>query len=329
MRVLVTGAAGFIGRDVVRALLDRGHGVRAVIRPSTPGEDLPWFDRVEVFRADLRSHPHLEAAFDGIDALVHLAAAKSGRDGAMFRSTVTGTERLLGAMAGAPTRRLVLASSYTVYDWSLNHSTLGGDGPVEHDLYSRDGYTVSKVWQERVSRRLSLEHGWDLTVLRPGDAWGSGREWAPGIGVRAGPVLAVVAPHRRPPLTYVRNCADCFAAVVDDERSFGETYTLVDGHPLSAWEYARRYKHWTGRHGIRLPLPYRAGHAVVGAVSAAVGAVARRPTRLPSLFDPAGFAARFKPPRHGNDKLIEELGWRPPYGLAGCLDDTFGSLTAT
>lgn len=324
MRVLVTGAAGLLGQAVVAALLDRGHDVRAVLRPSTRAEDLAWHDKVEVFRADLRSHPDLCDGFEGVDALVHLAATMSGGETAMFSGTVTATERLLEAMARTPTRRLVLASSYSVYGWSRIHGVLNENSPLEPDLYSRDGYAVSKTWQERVSRRQTREHGWDLTVLRPGFVWGPGGEWVYGLGFRGGPVLAVVAPRSRLPLTHVRNCADCFAAVVDDERSFGQTYNVVDGHPLSAWEYARRYRLWTGGHGMRVPIPYRAGMSVAQVVSAAIGAAARRPTRLPGIFVPSSYQARFKPLRHNNAKLAEQLGWHPPYGLTACLDDTFG-----
>lgn len=118
MRVLVSGAAGFLGQAVVTALLDRGHEVRAIVRPSSRVADLRWHDRAEVFRADLRSHPELEAAFGGAGTLVHLAATMSGGEAAMFSGTVTGTERLLDAMARTQTRRIVLASSYSVYDWS-------------------------------------------------------------------------------------------------------------------------------------------------------------------------------------------------------------------
>lgn len=324
MRVLVTGAAGFLGRAVVGSLLDKGHDVRAVLRPSSRAEDLAWHDRVEVFRADLRSHPDLDTAFDGVDALVHLAAAMSGGEVAMFSGTVTATERLLDAMARTPTRRLVLASSFSVYDWSRIHGALDEDSPVEQNLYARDGYAVSKVWQERVSRRMSEEHGWDLTVLRPGYVWGGGGEWVYGLGIRAGPALAVVAPRARLPLTHVKNCADCFAAVVDDDRSFGDTYNVVDGYPLTTWRYAERYLAWKGGSSLRIPVPFHAGLGAAQAVSAVVGAIARRPTRLPSLFVPSGFEARFKPLRHSNAKLARELGWYPPHGMAACLADTFG-----
>lgn len=323
MRVLVSGAAGFLGQAVVTALVDRGHEVRAIVRPSSRVEDLKWHGRAEVFRADLRSQPDLEAAFEGVGALVHLAATMSGGEAAMFSGTVTGTERLLDAMARTRTRRVVLASSYSVYDWSRIGRELDENSPVQEDVYSRDGYAVSKLWQERVSRRLSEQHHWDLTVLRPGFVWGEGGEWVYGLGIRAGPVLAVVAPQGRLPLTHVRNCADCFATVIDDERSFDQTYNVVDGYPLSAWDYAGRYQAWVGTGGIRLPLPYPMGRLAAQAVSAVVAAMARRPTRLPSLFVPASFEARFKPVVHNHAKLTRELGWHPPLGLAECLADTF------
>lgn len=192
-------------------------------------------------------------------------------------------------------------------------------------MYARDGYAVSKLWQERVTRRLSEQYHWDLTVLRPGYVWGEGGEWVYGLGIRAGPTLAVIAPQGHLPLTHVRNCADRFATMIDDERSFGQTYNVVDGHPLSTWDYASRYQAWVGTGGIRLPLPYPMGRLAAQAVSAAVGAMVRRPTRLPSLFVPASFEARFKPLVHNHAKLTRELGWHPPLSLAEALADTFGT----
>jgi UDP-glucose 4-epimerase len=324
MKVLVTGAAGFLGRSVVSALLDRSHDVRVVLRPSTRLETLAWGHQVEVFRADLRSHPDLVPAFDGIDAVVHLAAAMAGGEAAMFAGTVTATERLLDAMARTQTRRLVLASSYAVYDWSAIHGHLDEESPVEQDLYARDPYAVAKVWQERVALRASDEHGWELTVLRPGYIWGTGGEWLYGIGQRAGPLLAVVAPCARLPLTHVSNCADCFAAVVADPRSTDRTYNVIDGHALSTWAYAARYRRWTGGRTTLVPVPYGAGMLAARTVSGAVSALARRPARLPGLLVPGSFEARFKPLQHSNARLEAELGWRPPYDLATCLEATFG-----
>ena len=118
MRALVTGANGFLGRHVVNALLARGIEVRAMVRPAARLEALGWPSSVEVFRADLRTSRELATAFEGVDVLIHLAAVVSGGEDAQFAGTVVGTERLLDAMAASACRRLVLCSSFSVYDYS-------------------------------------------------------------------------------------------------------------------------------------------------------------------------------------------------------------------
>lgn len=118
MRALVTGANGFLGRHVVGALLARDIEVRAMVRPAAPLEALSWSSSVEVFRADLRSSCELRRAFEGVDVLLHLAAVVSGGEDAQFAGTVVGTERLLDAMVHSACRRLVLCSSFSVYDYS-------------------------------------------------------------------------------------------------------------------------------------------------------------------------------------------------------------------
>ena len=325
MRVLVTGANGFVGRSVVSALLDRGHAVRAVVRPSSNVAGLPWRDRdnLDLFRADLRTHPNLEAAFEGVDVLVHLAAALIRREEVQFASTVTGTERLLGAMARTGTRRLVLASSFAVYDWSEIKGTLDESSPLEGDLYCRDGYAVSKVWQERVTRRFAREQGWALTVLRPGFVWGRGNEWLAGVGLQLRQVLAVVGPRTELPLTHVSNCADCFVSVVDDDRSVGETYNVVDGFSISCWRYAGLYRRGTGIRALRVPVPYALGMAVARMLSGAVAGVSGRESHLPSIFIPCRYEARFKPLRYSNEKLARQLGLHPPHSLDECLALTY------
>ena len=106
--------------------------------------------------------------------LLHLAAVVSGGEDAQFAGTVAGTERLLDAMAVSACRRLVLCSSFSVYDYSSTRRTLDESSPLHEvpDVYARDGYTIAKWWQERVTRRFAEKQGWDLTVLRPGFIWG-------------------------------------------------------------------------------------------------------------------------------------------------------------
>src|SRR6516164_6814188 len=117
MRALVTGANGFLGRHVVGALLAREIEVRAMVRPAARLMGLDWPASVEVFRADLRTSCELRRAFEGVDVLLHLAAVVSGGEDAQFAGTVVGTERLLDAMATTACQRLVLCSSFSLYDY--------------------------------------------------------------------------------------------------------------------------------------------------------------------------------------------------------------------
>src|SRR5262249_40087546 len=163
-----------LGRSVVRALLARSVDVRALVRPAAPVDTLRWPASVEIFRADLRASTDLEQAFVGVDVLVHLAAAVTGGEDAQLASTVGRSHRLPAAMLKSAVKRIALASSISVYDWSKIHGTLDESSPLEegNDLYERDGYSIAKSWQEKVGRRLSTNNGWDLTVLRPGFIWG-------------------------------------------------------------------------------------------------------------------------------------------------------------
>lgn len=322
MRVLVTGANGFLGQHVVAALLARGHGVRAMVRPAT-GLDAPFWRDVDVFRADLRSSRDLDLAFEGVDVLVHLAAATSGGEDAQFAATVGGTERLLGAMARTTCRRLVLASSFAVYDWSAIRSTLDESSPLEPSdaLYERDGYTVAKAWQERVTRRCARQYGWDLTVLRPGFIWGRDHGYLAALGQKVGPIRVVIGPFSRMPLTHVENCADLFARAAEDPRAVGQTFNVVDGEGERIWSYLGAHLRGTGGHGLRVPIPYALAFLLV---RAAFATVFKRNPKLPQILIPCRFESRLKPLRYTNRRAREVLGWTPPLDLRGCLARTYG-----
>src|SRR5450755_2104988 len=218
MRALVTGANGFLGRHVVGALLARGIEVRAMVRPAARLEALGWPPAVEIFGADLRTSDELSRAFEGVDVLIHLAAVVSGAEDAQFAGTVVGTERLLAAMV----------SSFSVYDYSSTRRTLDEESPLHQvpDVYGRDGYTIAKWWQERVTRRFADAHGWDLIVLRPGFIWGRDHGYLAALGQQLGRHHLVIGPLTRIPMTHVENCADVFALAAMDPRARGQTLNV-------------------------------------------------------------------------------------------------------
>src|SRR5262245_27864039 len=151
MHAVVTGATGFLGRRLVKALCDDGCAVRCLVRPSSDLSQLqsdlgPLWRLVEVQHVDLANseacRPHLERG----DIVFHLAAGLTGSPSTLFLNTVIPTRALLGAAAAAEVRRVVLVSSLGVYGTvSLrNGATLTEETPLESQPQLRDPYTFSK-----------------------------------------------------------------------------------------------------------------------------------------------------------------------------------------
>ena len=321
MNVLVTGAGGFLGRYVVARLLERGHGVRALIRPASR---VPaWHKDVEVIRSDLRIDKELASMFDDIDALLHVASATSGSEEVQFASTVVGTERLLEAMAKSSTRKLLLVSSFAVYDWSLASEKIDENTPLISEMYEMGAYTIAKMWQERVVTKFSKLHDWDLTVMRPGFIWGPGHAQIAAMGRRVGSAYVMFGPFSRLPLTHVVNCADCLVAAIEKRESKGQTFNVIDNDQIRVWRYVREYAKRSHQNGIMIPVPYRLGMALANVAVLVSRILYGKKGKLPSLLTPRRFEAQFKPVRFSSDKLMSVLGWSPPLGFEECLKQTY------
>jgi len=119
VRLLVTGATGFLGRRVVADALRRGHTVRAMVRPGFDGASLP--PQVEIIRADLRDPHSIDVA--GVDAVLHLAAAKTGDLYSQMHTTVVGTENLIAANKNIGTTHIT-NGCYRLHpvEWNIGES---------------------------------------------------------------------------------------------------------------------------------------------------------------------------------------------------------------
>ncbi|MDE2496940.1 MAG: NAD-dependent epimerase/dehydratase family protein, partial [Xanthomonadaceae bacterium] len=126
-RVLVSGANGFVGSAVVRALLRHGYAVRALARPSSDTANIDGVD-VEIVRGDLLDPTSLERALLGCEGLFHLAADYRlwARDPHEIRRTnVRGTHAILMAAQRCGVRRVVHTSS--VATLGLHHDGTPSD----------------------------------------------------------------------------------------------------------------------------------------------------------------------------------------------------------
>jgi UDP-glucose 4-epimerase len=256
-----------------------------------------------------------------------LAAVVAGSEDAQFAGTVAGTERLLDAMATSQCRQVVLCSSFSVYNFSAVRRTLDENSPLHAvpDVYNRDGYTIAKWWQERVTRRYAEREGWQLTVLRPGFIWGRGSSYLAALGQQLGRHHIVIGPLTRIPMTHVENCAEVFALAVTNSRARNMTFNVVDGPGERIWNYLTDYMRGTGQSGWRIPVPYS---LAIGAVRLAYATVFRSATKVPTILVPNRFESRLKPLHFENRMLRETLGWTPRLNYRQCLERTYGPPAA-
>ncbi len=265
MRIGVTGAAGFIGSHLSERLLADGHevlGVDAFTRfyarelkeANLAGLRLaPGFELDEV---NLLEPTALAGRFAGLDALCHLAGRPGVRHGwpAVYQAgNVRTTEAVIGAAAHAGVRRVVLASSSSVYGCA--------GGPVAEDAPLRplSHYGLSKRRAEQVGRRLAVRHGIELVTLRFFTVYGPrqrpdmafARFVAAALGGEAMPVLGDGAQLRD--FTYVGDAAEAAALAVTEGRP-GGVYNVAGGRPASL---ADAFALLAGQLGCSPPLDHR------------------------------------------------------------------------
>src|ERR1700674_4712723 len=168
MRVLVTGASGFIGTTLCRELRAHGHAVRAAVRNAADEEP----DRLErVVVTDIAGEYDRSALLDGIDAVVHLVAVAHGAvsEAMLQRINVEGAAQLARAAAGR-VRRFVFLSSVKVHG-----EESGGRAFSETDMpRPEDAYGRSKLEAERSLREIAAGSGMELAVRRPPLVYGPG-----------------------------------------------------------------------------------------------------------------------------------------------------------
>ena len=257
MKVLVTGAAGFIGQAVISELGKHGHKVRAMVRNAEQQRVLPQISGLDVVVADVTDPASLAAALPGNDVVIHLAGVVWGEPAHMHRIMVEGTANLIQAMQQAGVSRMVLASSFSVYDWRKVDNILTESTPLADDSISQQGpYSSAKTQQELTARQLCKQHGIHLAVLRPAAVVAPGKYQAADLGPQLGPLQVVIAPQRKLRLVKVEHAAAAFAAACLAKLPDGFTVNLVDDDSITAWQLAARIRRDSSKFGLLLPLPY-------------------------------------------------------------------------
>ncbi len=247
LRCLVTGSAGFVGSNLVRALLARGCEAHGFDRAPAPFESpkLSWF------RGDIRDGAALREACEGVDTIFHTAAmietlTHTPRAFAeLVRSVnVEGTRAVLQAAREAGVRRLVHTSSIV---------TASGDehrGVTEATPYSTasDLYASTKVASEQLVLAANGESGLLTAAIRPGGIYGPGER-----NTIVGPLLKALkqgAPlvffgdgATRMDYTYIDNLVDAqiraAERLVEGSPVCGQAYFVTDGDPINTGKFSQ------------------------------------------------------------------------------------------
>jgi nucleoside-diphosphate-sugar epimerase len=316
MKVLVTGAGGFLGRAVVAAAARAGHEVVALVRPASVGGGEAFPPGVTAVAGDLRQCGPWRDALGDVDAIVHCAAA-FGDLPSQLAGTVLATENLLATLP-ASMRRIVHVSSLSVYDFDAPR--LGGvldeATPLEAAPLRRDAYTQTKLIQEKLVRDYAARAATELVVIRPGAIYGPGKDWDAGTGLKAGRFDLIFAPLAAMRLIHVDNCADAIVAALAAPLDGPLTVNLIDPEQPSHWRYHGLARRAGVPVGIAIPVPYIFVLALGGAARLASKLFFRGRARLPELLDPPRQRVRWRPLRYPNVRARAALGWVPRLDLA-------------
>lgn len=227
----MTGGAGFIGRVVVRRLVDRGDHVVALVRdPAAAGSVLPA--GAEVVISDLAVTSALTTAFEGADGVIHLAGSYRigipvSEHAAMLDANLGVTERVLDAAVAANVPRIVDVSTVNVFGNTR--------GRVVDESFRRDeadgfvSYYDKTKWLAHLAAERRITSGAPIVIVQPGTTYGPGDHTALGQQLQtayAGTAPFIALGNAGVSPTHVRDLADGIVAAFDRGR-IGESYVLA------------------------------------------------------------------------------------------------------
>ena len=318
MTTLVTGATGFVGSAVLRALIRRGEPVRALVRPSSSLrllEGLP----VQIETGDLDEPASCRGALRGCDALFHVAADYRlwvRQPEPMYRTNVDGTRELLLAGAEAGMQRIVYTSSVATLGLRADH--LPSDETTPATLADMIGhYKRSKFLAEQAVRELVAGSGLPVVIVNPSAPVGP----ADARPTPTGRVVLEAARGRIPAfvdtglnLVHVDDVADGHLLAFEHGR-IGERY-ILGGDNLLLREMLAEIAGLVGRKPPRLQLPPRA----LRPVALVAEAIARLGIGSEPLVTADGVRMARKPMYFTSAKAERELGYRSRPAAEGLRD---------
>ncbi|MGB8347331.1 MAG: NAD-dependent epimerase/dehydratase family protein, partial [Ktedonobacteraceae bacterium] len=317
MKVLVTGAAGFLGGHLVDMLIERGDDVRAMVRPSEDASRLRSLPGVEVVYGDVTNVDSLKRATEGVRRVYHTAARTGpwGPEDSYWQTNVQGLANLIHAAMDAGVQRLVHTSSITVYGHHL-HGIVTEDDPyhAENNPYSR-----TKIAGEKLIANLVKNDGAPVVIVRPG--WIYGPRDNASFGrfvalVESGKGFLVGSGKNIVPVVYVRDAAQgLIKAGGAPDTAIGQAYTIANDQRVMQADYMNAIADCLGAARLSLHVPYMPLYLGARAAELAWSAAGHRHTTPPPVTT-YGITLLGGDQLFSIGKARSELGYKPEYDLA-------------
>ena len=336
MKVLVTGAGGFLGFHVVERLLAHGYtDIRCFLRDSGKAERLLKMSesypgaQLELCYGNLRSKSNCAHALADVSLIFHLAAGTKGPPAELFADSVVVSRNLLEALEGrngfpVQKTRVVLVSSFGVYGVVPlgRGARIDEQTPLENHPERRDTYSHSKLRQEQLFWDYQRKAGFELVVVRPGVIYGpGGGAFSTRVGLQVGPMFFHLGGSNLLPLAFVVNCAEAIVLAGTHPDSAGQVYNIHDDDLPTASRYLREYKKHVKRiRSIRLP------YFMTRMLAWSLETYHRRSQgQLPAIITPYKAAVAWGGNKFGNSKL-HALGWRQLVATSDAMAENFEYL---
>jgi nucleoside-diphosphate-sugar epimerase len=273
-KTLVTGAGGFIGRNLVRRLLRNGEPVRLLVR-RLPSPEILDHPLVEVVLGDLGDPGVVDRAVGGMKTVYHLGAAMSGGANDFERATVLGTRHVVESCLRHRVGRLVHMSSLAIIDTDAGNDgrPIDEQSTLERDPRSRGHYTRTKMEAERLVCEAVRNHDLPAVILRPGEVVGAEKPLlTPGVAQRLGNVLVVIGNGRlKLPLVHISDVVDAAISAASPDVKAGSIVQLVEDCGVTQADIIAHYRSIGHQYRvIHVPIP------VLMAVATVVEAVFKR-----------------------------------------------------
>lgn len=235
MNLLVTGGGGFIGRNLVAALVAQGHRVRTLARSHHPVLEQPG---VEPIRGDVTDAASCARAVQGVESVFHVAAraSMSVRLEPFIQTNLEGTRKLVDAAKQAGVKRFVYTSTPSVVFSREGHTGAAESAPLVQDQLSP--YAWSKARAEEVVRAANSET-FKTVALRPHLVWGPGDTQLTAKLVaraKAGKLKLVGDGSAKVDTTYIDNCVDAHLAAeraLAEGRAAGQAFFISNDEPVT------------------------------------------------------------------------------------------------